>query len=70
MPADLRMVTDEVLNVPLHNITNINSNMETMTFELINWAMARGRMTELEHVPSQLNRGDSRGVKDERVYRH
>jgi V8-like Glu-specific endopeptidase len=47
MPADLRMVTDEVLNVPLQNITNINSNMETMTFELISWAMARGRLTEL-----------------------
>ena len=25
---------------------------------------------ELEHVPSQLNQGDSLGAKDERVYRH
>src|SRR5262245_33831551 len=25
---------------------------------------------ELEHVPSQLNQGDSRRAKDERVYRH
>ena len=24
----------------------------------------------LEHVPSQLNQGDSLGAKDERVYRH
>jgi hypothetical protein len=24
----------------------------------------------LEHVPPQLNRGDSREVKDRRVYRH
>jgi hypothetical protein len=28
------------------------------------------RMLELEHVPSQLNQGDSLGAKDERVYRH
>jgi putative ABC transport system substrate-binding protein len=26
--------------------------------------------SELEHVPSQLNRGDSRGAKDRRVYWH
>ena len=26
--------------------------------------------TELEHVPPQLNQGDSRGAKDGRVYRH
>jgi hypothetical protein len=26
--------------------------------------------TELEHVPSRLNQGDSLGAKDERVYRH
>ena len=26
--------------------------------------------TVLEHVPSQLNQGDSLGAKDERVYRH
>ena len=25
---------------------------------------------ELEHVPPQLNRGDSREAKDRRVYRH
>jgi hypothetical protein len=25
---------------------------------------------ELEHVPPQLNQGDSRGAKDGRVYRH
>lgn len=25
---------------------------------------------KLEHVPSQLNQGDSLGAKDERVYRH
>src|SRR5262249_43097609 len=25
---------------------------------------------DLEHVPSQLNQGDSLGAKDERVYRH
>jgi hypothetical protein len=25
---------------------------------------------ELEHVPSQLNQGDTLGAKDERVYRH
>jgi glutathione S-transferase len=28
------------------------------------------RWHELEHVPSQLNQGDSLGAKDERVYRH
>jgi len=28
------------------------------------------RFDELEHVPSQLNQGDSLGAKDERVYRH
>jgi len=47
MPSDLRMVTDEVLNVPLQNITGINNGMETIAFELINWAQARGRLTEL-----------------------
>ena len=25
---------------------------------------------ELEHVPPQLNQGDSRGAEDGRVYRH
>jgi hypothetical protein len=25
---------------------------------------------KLEHVPSQLNQGDTLGAKDERVYRH
>lgn len=47
MPKDLRMVTDEVLNVPLQNITGIGGDMETMAFELIAWAQARGRLTEL-----------------------
>jgi hypothetical protein len=27
-------------------------------------------LCELEHVPSQLNQGDSLRAKDERVYRH
>ena len=29
-----------------------------------------GLLHELEHVPPQLNQGDSRGAKDGRVYRH
>ena len=33
-------------------------------------ALICGRRRELEHVPSQLNQGDSLGAKDERVYRH
>jgi V8-like Glu-specific endopeptidase len=47
MPRDLRMVTDEVLNVPLQNVTGIGGDMETMAFDLIGWAQARGRLTEL-----------------------
>jgi V8-like Glu-specific endopeptidase len=47
MPKDLRMVTDEVLNVPLQNVTGIGGDMETMAFDLIGWAQARGRLTEL-----------------------
>jgi S1-C subfamily serine protease len=47
MPKDLRMVTDEVLNVPLQNITGIGGDMETMAFDLIGWVQARGRLTEL-----------------------
>ena len=30
----------------------------------------RDRLWNLEHVPSQLNQGDSLRAKDERVYRH
>jgi V8-like Glu-specific endopeptidase len=47
MPKDLRMVTDEVLNVPLQNVTGIGGDMETMAFDLISWTQARGHLTEL-----------------------
>jgi hypothetical protein len=47
MPNNLRMVTDEVLDVPLQNVTGINNDMETMAFDLIGWVSARGRLTEL-----------------------
>jgi hypothetical protein len=33
------------------------------------WPLA-ARAQQLEHVPPQLNRGDSREAKDRRVYRH
>ena len=38
MPNDLRLVTDEVLDVPLQNVTSLNNDMPTMAFDLINWA--------------------------------
>src|SRR5208337_148737 len=47
MPTNLRMVTDEVLNVPLQNVTGIGGDMPTMAFDLISWAQARGQLTEL-----------------------
>jgi hypothetical protein len=34
------------------------------------WHHERRSTIYLEHVPSQLNQGDSLGAKDERVYRH
>ena len=57
LPKDLRMVTDEVLNVPLQNITGINNDMVTMTFELLEWAQARGRLTELVIGAAAANPG-------------
>jgi V8-like Glu-specific endopeptidase len=57
MPKDLRMLTDDVLNVPLQNVTGINNDMETMVFDLIGWAQARGRLTELVIGAAAVNSG-------------
>lgn len=57
MPSNLRIITDEVLNVPLQNITGIGSDMETMAFDLIAWAQARGRLTELVIGAAAANPG-------------
>jgi V8-like Glu-specific endopeptidase len=53
-------VTDEVLNVPLQNITGINNSMETMAFDLIRWALAHGRLTELVIGAAAVNPGAAR----------
>lgn len=60
MPIDLRIVTDEVLDVPLQKITNINGGMEAIAFELIGWALARGRLTELVIGAAAVNPGAAR----------
>lgn len=57
MPKDLRMVTDEVLNEPLQNITGIDADMRTIAFNLIGWAEARGRLTELVIGAAEANPG-------------
>jgi hypothetical protein len=57
MPKDLRMLTDEVLNVPLQNITGMNNDMETMVFDLIGWAHARGKLTDLVIGAVEVNPG-------------
>jgi V8-like Glu-specific endopeptidase len=59
MPTNLRMLTDEVLNVPLQNITGINNDMETMVFDLIGWAQARGQLTELVIGAAAVNPGST-----------
>jgi hypothetical protein len=53
----------------IHKPTTATFSFETghTTFKSINWGRAD---EQLEHVPSQLNQGDSLGAKDERVYRH
>src|SRR5258708_2064493 len=45
--SDLSMLADEVLNERLQNITNTNNTMPAIAFELIGWAIAHGRLTEL-----------------------
>src|SRR5437763_1000863 len=45
-PSDLRMLVEETLNEPLQNISLAN-DMPTVAFDLISWARARGRLTEL-----------------------
>lgn len=43
---ELRIVVDETLGEPLQNITMAN-DMPAVVFDLIHWAKARGRLTEL-----------------------
>jgi hypothetical protein len=44
--SQLRLVVEETLGEPLQNITLAN-DMPTIAFDLIGWAKARGRLTEL-----------------------
>lgn len=60
MPAQLRLVTDDVLGEPLQNITSLNSDMPTMVFDLIVWAKSRGRLTELIIGSAAVNTGAAR----------
>jgi hypothetical protein len=60
MPAQLRLLTDEVLDEPLQNITSLENNMPTMVFEVITWAQARGRLTELVLGAAAGNPGAAR----------
>jgi len=45
-PSDLRMLVEETLGEPLQNISLAN-DMPTIAFDLIGWARARGRLSEL-----------------------
>jgi hypothetical protein len=45
-PDDLRLLVQESLNEPLQNISR-DADLPTMAFNLIQWAIARGRLTEL-----------------------
>lgn len=45
-PSELAMLVEETLGVPFVNITLAN-DMPTRAFDLIGWAKARGRLTEL-----------------------
>jgi hypothetical protein len=59
MPDDMRMLTDELLDVPLQNITGINKDMNVIAFDLIGWAQARGRLTEVVIGAAALNPGSA-----------
>ena len=53
------------------DIMGLLSDLAAVGFARFRVAMkAHIRSRGLEHVPSQLNQGDSLGAKDERVYRH
>jgi hypothetical protein len=45
-PDELRVLVEETLGEPLQNISMAN-DMPTVAFDLIGWARARGRLTEL-----------------------
>jgi V8-like Glu-specific endopeptidase len=57
LPNNLRLVTDDVLDVPLQNVTSLNNDMATMVFDLITWVRARGRLTELVIGAAAANPG-------------
>ena len=56
---ELRMVVDNTLGEPLQNITMAN-DMPTVVFDLIGWAKARGRLTELVIGAAAENRGNDK----------
>src|SRR6516225_1929064 len=69
--AALAMTTspsDKPLNDARHAVVITLSDLGTR-LKLIQQRNKR-RSSKLEHVPPQLNQGDSRGAKDGRVYRH
>lgn len=41
-PADLEMMVQDVFDVNIHTIVNMNSNTETIAFNLIRWAESHG----------------------------
>jgi choline-sulfatase len=63
-------VYEEMIHIPLivHNPKLYPEPLETGAF--YDHLDLLPTILDLEHVPSQLNQGDSLGAKDERVYRH
>jgi hypothetical protein len=59
---ELRIFVEETLGEPLQNITMAN-DMQAVAFDLIGWARARGRLTELVMAASADRPGNTKLIK-------
>src|SRR5262245_20388418 len=60
-------------NLAYNNVEHVgsdNARKKTEGWAADSQTLREQRSQHLEHVPSQLNQGDSLRAKDERVYRH
>lgn len=57
--SDLRILVEDVLGVPLQNIS-LGNNLPAIVFDLIAWAQARGRLAELVIGAASERQADAR----------